>query len=95
MISNWTRAFSAAGLVALLQFSGSRAAEPEKGDDAAAPRLEFILSAVGRYEVAPDDNQAARWPLHAKPLLRWSNPFFGVRDGIVVAPWQAVLALLR
>jgi len=51
-ISHWTRLFSAAGVVALLQFSGSRAAEPEKGDDLAARRLEFMLNAVRRYEVA-------------------------------------------
>ena len=42
MVSNWMRLFSAAGVVALLQLSGSRAAEPEKSDDAAAQRLEFI-----------------------------------------------------
>lgn len=84
MISNWIRIISTAGVVSLLHLSGSRAAEPEKGDDVAAERLEFMLNAVRRYEVAPDDNPAARWPLRSKPLLRWSNPFSGVRDGIVI-----------
>ena len=84
MLSKWTRVFSAAAVVALLQFSGSRADEPERDDDAAAARLEFMLGAVRRFEVGPDDNQAARWSLHAKPLLRWSNPFSGVRDGMVI-----------
>jgi hypothetical protein len=83
-ISNWTRLFSVVGAVALLQSSGSRATEPEKEDAVAAERLEFMLSAVRRFEVAPEDSQAARWSLHAKPLLRWSNPHSGVRDGIVV-----------
>ena len=81
--SNWTLLFSAAGVVALL-FSGSEAAEPEKGADVAAQRLEFMLNAVRRFEVGPENNQEARWSLHAKPLLRWSNPFSGVRDGMVV-----------
>ncbi|HJT31257.1 MAG TPA: hypothetical protein VJ783_04355 [Pirellulales bacterium] len=83
-ISDRTRLVSAAVVVTLLLLSGSQGAEPEKGDDVAAERLEFMLSAARRYNVAPDDNQSARWPLHAKPLLRWSNPFSGVRDGVVV-----------
>jgi hypothetical protein len=84
MTSNWARFFIAAGVLALLSLSALSAEEPQKGDDAAARRLEFMLSAVRRYEVAPDDNPEARWSLHPKPLLRWSNPHSGVRDGLVI-----------
>ena len=45
-------------------------------------RLEFMTRALGRYEVSVGkENKPA--PLLPKPVLRWSNPVSGVKDGIV------------
>ena len=84
MSRNRAWAFAAASLAASLACSAGTAAEPapDKGDSEA--RLEFMLAAARGLEVAPDGERPARWPLHEKPLLRWSNPVAGIRDGVVV-----------
>lgn len=56
----------------------------EKEKQLAAERLEFMLNSVRDFQVVPDDDQAARWQLYSKPLLRWSNPVGGVPDGVIV-----------
>lgn len=56
----------------------------EKEKQLAAERLEFMMNSVRDFQVVPDDDQAARWQLYPKPLLRWSNPVGGVPDGVIV-----------
>lgn len=76
----------AAIIMLALPRSGVRAAEPE-GESTrqlAAERLDFMLGTVRDFEVIPDGRPTDRWPLYAKPVLRWSNPVGGIRDGIVV-----------
>lgn len=77
-------ACSAACLTSLFLFSAGSAAETEGEKDVAEERLEFMLHAVRDLKAIPDDEPMAPWPLYAKPLLRWSNPVAGIRDGVVV-----------
>lgn len=62
----------------------SPADEPDKADNVAAERLEFMLDTVRNLEVTPDRDPAEHWTLHPQPVLRWSNPVAGIRDGLVV-----------
>lgn len=58
--------------------------EPDEQQDAAARQLEFMMNSVRELRLVPDDDPEAAWRFHPKPLLRWSNPVGGARDGIVV-----------
>jgi hypothetical protein len=73
-------------MIVALPFSGVWAAEPENeaARQLAAERLDFMLGTVREFEVIPDQNATDRWRLYDKPVLRWSNPVAGIRDGIVV-----------
>jgi hypothetical protein len=80
-------------LVALLVLSSALSEEPEKADDVAAERLQFMLGTVQDLEAVADADRrsadggsANRWTLYSQPILRWSNPVAGIRDGIV-AMW--------
>lgn len=83
-ISNWIGRLGVAGIIAIAAMDGADGAEPNDGDDVAAERLEFMLGTVKDFEVVPDEKPNDRWPLYPKPILRWSNPVAGIRDGIVV-----------
>jgi hypothetical protein len=76
-------------LTAILQSGASRtrADDPAAGPkalsekDKADKRMKFMLQALARYDVVypGDPPQVAR--LHAKPLLRWTNPVTTIKDG--------------
>lgn len=71
------------------------------GDDAAdqgrpaAERLEFMLSSARDLEaVVRIGESTTELAFHPKPLLRWSNPVGGARDGVVVMWTDAVRPVL-
>lgn len=77
--------FATATLVALsLSSLWAAEKEDENAGRLTAERLDFMLGTVRDFEVIPDERPTDRWPLYAKPILRWSNPVGGIRDGIVV-----------
>ena len=47
----------------------------------AEKRMEFMLRALGRYELIYPGEPPQISKLHAKSLLRWSNPLTTVKDG--------------
>jgi hypothetical protein len=55
--------------------------EPLSEKEKAEKRLEFMLQALGRYEVVYPGNPPRKSRLHEKALLRWSNPLTTVKDG--------------
>lgn len=74
-----------ASIVVLLSVASARSDEPEENSNkVAAERLEFMLSTVRDFEVAGDRAPTDHWKFYPKPILRWSNPVAGIRDGIVV-----------
>lgn len=74
--------FGTAAVFALVLVSSAPGEEAD--DKVAAERLEFMLSTVRDLEVVPNERPMDRWPLYAQPILRWTNPVAGIRDGIVV-----------
>src|SRR5579863_7776110 len=86
-----SRAVVGACLAGFLFVCGASGDEPDKPDsdkpdEVAAQRLEFMLGAVRDLEATPDGSPAERWKTHPQPILRWTNPVAGIRDGIV-AMW--------
>jgi hypothetical protein len=79
-------ALAGSSLAGCFLVSAASADEPDKSDDVAADRLEFMLRIARSLEVAPDRRPDERWMLHPQPILRWTNPVAGIRDGIV-AMW--------
>jgi hypothetical protein len=71
---------------------GSRARAEDPNADPKAPsekekaekRMEFMLRALGRYEVVYPGDPPKISKLHPKSLLRWSNPLTVVKDGGLV-----------
>jgi hypothetical protein len=60
------------------------AEDPDEKQRVAAERMEFMMGSLRDLRVTPGNNPTVPWALHPKPLLRWSNPLGGARDGIVV-----------
>lgn len=76
-------AFVGSFLAVCLSVSVASGDGPDEVDDVAAQRLEFMLETVRSLEAAPDRSPDDRWTLHPQPILRWTNPVAGIRDGIV------------
>lgn len=58
---------------------------PPSGDSPAdvKSRLEFMKRIVSKYEISALDERATRFRLQAEPVLRFTNPVGGSRDGAV------------
>src|SRR5258707_12636416 len=78
---------TAGALIAMALNSGAWGDEPDGDPKAltekenAERRMKFMLHALEKYEVVypGDPPQISR--LHAKPLLRWTNPVTTIKDG--------------
>jgi len=61
------------------------AAEDQVEVEKSKKRLDFMMTAVGKYQVDVGTDQKKVAELNPKPLLRWSNPVSSVKDGLVAA----------
>ena len=76
-----TKAFLLAGAIALLCFGPGTAEDEDSERQARADRLRLMKESFQVYHFSAKDEHQTELKVNPEPLLRWTNPVSGLKDG--------------